>query len=150
MSIFIFAIVWISCADQKKQDKKRDQLYILNSLRPDTVFWDKPHFVSADYDKIAVQRFCDVDKFCGEVTKFYRSYGTDGEMVYYHTNDLGIIYTLNTSWKSYTRLHSTNDRIEKRINEYMDHILSCSELVIEGDIPLKYYDQIGPKLKLEK
>lgn len=152
LSIFISMIAFFSCTNHKTQDKKKDQLYIIGSFNHDTIFLNRPQFAPANYRKVMVKEFCDDKKhrFCEVVTKFYNSTGAaDADVIYYQTKDLGIIYSLNTTWKSYDRLHSTNDSIEKRINEYIDHILSSSDLVIESDIPFKYYDKIGPVVKFK-
>ena len=65
----------------------------------------------------------------------------DAGVVYYLTKEFGVIYSKSTTWPCYRRLHSTNDSLEKRITLYLENSLSNTELVTEGDIPLKFYDE---------
>jgi Trm5-related predicted tRNA methylase len=41
---------------------------------------------------------------------------------------LGIIYTKSLTWKSYTRLHSTNDSINDLIEIALEHIILNQDL----------------------
>lgn len=148
---FLFAL--FACAPHEKTEPVKDRFYFVTTRdahKHDTTYIEKIEWVDSNRRFIARVNFCYREPFCGEVTKYDKpDAAIDGETVTYQTRDLGIIYELSTTWKSYKRLHSTNDSIERRISEYIDHILSRSELVIEGDIPLKYYDKIGPRVLLK-
>ncbi|HET6225614.1 MAG TPA: hypothetical protein VFF27_04990 [Bacteroidia bacterium] len=147
--LLLCIVIATACTKTKAPEQKKDRLYFVTvkaSSKNDTTYIDKPEWIDSSRKLISRVSFCNVDPFCGEVTKYDNQPApTDGTAVTYQTNDLGIIYTLNTTWKSYKKLHSTNDSIERRINEYMDHILSRSEFVAEGDIPLKYFEEIVKK-----
>lgn len=110
----------------------------------DTLFFDKPKFDTAHYKIIAKKEFDNHQKnrFRGYVIKLeYMPAAIDGGSVHYLTKEFGIIYGKSTTWPCYRRLHSTNDSLEKRITLYLENILSNTELVSEGDIPLKFYDK---------
>ncbi|HRG38256.1 MAG TPA: hypothetical protein PK289_06985 [Bacteroidia bacterium] len=146
----LFFLILFACTKHAPVEVKKGRLYFVtvrSHSKNDTTYIDKPEHIASEEGFICRTSFCNIDPFCGQVTKYIKNpEAIDGTSVEYHTNDLGIIYSLNTTWKSYRRLHSTNDSIESRISQYIDHILSRSDLVIEGDIPLKYYDKIGPKI----
>ncbi len=117
-----------------------DRLYYLSNNRQDTNFISKPSFDTAHLVFVGQKDFELADNlrfhgtvFHGTVIKFSYNHGVDADGVLYLTPDLGIIYSKNTTWLTYRRLHSTNDSIEKRINQYIDHILSDTEFVTSGE-----------------
>ena len=147
-----FLFLLFACTKHEPEKIKKDQLYFVSyrgAHKRDTTFIDKPQRVDTFSTFVSRVTFCNVDEFCGQVTKYYRNGAIDNENIYYQTNDLGIIYSLNIDWKSYSRLHSTNDSIDRRISEYIDHILSRSDFVTEADVPWKYRDLMTENEKLK-
>lgn len=127
----------MSCGNPDKiKIKNPDKFYLFVSRNCDTVYIDKPNFDTANLTIVKTQDFndfCSRNKFSGLVIKMTNQPApVDGETEYYFTPDLGIIYSKSTTWLNYTRLHSTNDSIENRINQYIDHILTRPDLVTAG------------------
>lgn len=137
-SLFIL-FVFLACTKQIATEQKKDCLYFVtvkDNSTPDTLYINKPERLPESWRLISRVSFCNKEPFCGLVTKYdNRPTAKDNSTVMYQTEDLGVIYSLNITTKSYRRLHSTNDSIERRISEYIDRILSRSSLVLEGDIP---------------
>lgn len=138
----IISIVILSCADKKTELKNKDRYYFLNysQNRPnvDTTYvdtlWTK---VDTTMQKVYTKNFD--ERF--SVVK-YAIYGgpVDSQMLLYWTNDYGIIYYKNITWGGFSRLHSTNDSIDKILNFHCDFILSSQSLVIAGEDFAKYGD----------
>jgi hypothetical protein len=133
----------LSCA-KRKSASTSDMLYFYNNCR-DTTFLDSFLFDTTNLYTIATKVFEGYDDhFWGVVTKLAKiAPPIDGDAVYYFTHDLGIIYSKNTTWPCYKRLHSTNDSIENRINQYLEHILLNPEFVMKGDEPFSEIQTYG-------
>ncbi|MCW3083775.1 MAG: hypothetical protein JWP12_1141 [Bacteroidetes bacterium] len=136
LPIFILAFLF-SCTREKGKNQKTDRFYLISNCKQDTTFILKLLFDTAHLNVIAAKDFAESDKkngFGGRVIKLTNEPApVDGGMVCYFTRDLGIIYTKSTTWPCYTRLHSTNDSIEKRINDYLERILSEPAMVVKGE-----------------
>ena len=113
----------------------------MDNCKRDTAFIDKPSFDTTGLTFITEKNFDDpigANRFYGSVIKLKNIPAPiDGELIYYLTQDLGIIYSKSATWPCYRRLHSTNDSIETRINKYLEHILLSCDLVIDGELPPK-------------
>lgn len=147
--IFIIVIVVLtSCKFDKTVKNNTDRLYYLSNCSYDTTFIEKPSFDTSNLSIISIKTFISDRRFTGKVVKYTNEPAPiDGGEVCYLTPDLGIIYRKSTAWPCYIRLHSTNDSIEKRINQYIENILSRTDLVIEGDIQLEYDKEEPPIFK---
>jgi hypothetical protein len=53
---------------------------------------------------------------------------TDGSQLYYTLDSLGIIFSYNPTWQSYSKLKSTNDSITDLLNVALDNIIMNREL----------------------
>lgn len=140
------SVLMMRCDGDQGKTKSPDRFYLTVSRDCDTVYLDKPNFDTANLTTVKVQDFndyCSRNKFSGLVIKMNnRPAPVDGETEYYFTPDLGIIFSKSTTWLNYTRLHSTNDSIEKRINAYIDHILTRTDLITAGNITVVKIDNV--------
>lgn len=139
--ILVSTIIF-GCVDKKTDIKHKDRYYFLNysQRRPnvDTSYIDSL-WTSIDptmeevYRKNFDQRFFAIK---------YAIYGgpVDSQTLWYWTNDFGFIYYKNITWGGFSRLHSTNDSIDKILNSHCDFILSSQSLVIAGEDFAKYGD----------
>jgi hypothetical protein len=66
----------------------------------------------------------------------------ENKMVYYYTEDFGIIYSKSIARKNYNRLHATNDSADRAIGGYIDKILSNQSLVAAGEEYIERGDTI--------
>ena len=134
---FIVLIFSLASCQNKSHDKKIDRLYFLHTCRDDTTFLKNPSFDTIGLRVVARKDFADHRsgrRFYARIIKLSNEPAPiDGGEIYYLTDDLGIIYKKSTTWPCYTRLHSTNDSIEKRITERLEHILSNQDFLIEGE-----------------
>ena len=124
------------CCKTKGTDKKQDRLYFVNSCRIPPLFIDKPLFDTSNLVSIETEWFDDyrAGRFYEYVIKFRNkaSSSSDSFETYYWTKDLGIIFS--TKGVCFSRLHSTNDSLDNRIGDYLDHILSRPDFVMKGEV----------------
>ena len=127
-----------SCSQDSSIDSKLEGFYFVKNCSQDTEFLKRPSFDTTNLKVITTRTFYgDIEnKFNGQVIKLTNEPAPiDGGTIYYLTPDLGIIYSKSTTWPCYQRLHSTNDSVENRINEYLEHILLWTDLSAKGELP---------------
>jgi hypothetical protein len=138
ISFVLLALLTACC--EKKIEKKKGNLYYLTNYFADTIPYDS---VFIDTSKLVILSTKNIgdrgSNIC--VKKMTNPHaGIDAEEHIYFTPDFGAIYMKNIAWRTFWRLHSTNDSVERKISNYIDHILLNTEMVIEGDVPIKYKD----------
>jgi hypothetical protein len=142
--LYLLVLLFLmACAEKQKQHESK--FYYINTCNyRDTVFTDKPSFDTAGMTIIATKEFPPGEDphFEGYVIKLMnKNLPPDAGSASYFTKELGIIYAKSIYLPCYGRLHSTNDSIERRISDYLDHILSNPDFVIAGDEWLRYHDE---------
>jgi len=128
----------------KGADKKQDRLYFVNSCLSSPIYISKPLFDTSQLVSIGTEGFDDyrAGRFYEYVIKFKnRTSSIDSLETYYWTKDLGIIFSNREEGLCFSRLHSTNDSIERRINDYLDHILSRPNFVMKGEVD---FSEVSP------
>lgn len=140
--ILILACYISACSNNKPAASPPGKFYWIESRRGDTIEFNG--FKATDtslFEIVADVKFNDA-VFSGQVIKsVVKNPPIDGEEEFYNTPDFGLVYSRSMSWGNYSRLHSTNDSIEKRLNSYIDHILSNPRLVKAGHLEIKITDQ---------
>jgi hypothetical protein len=133
-----------ACANDKPVPEiKKDRYYFAHyrqrHSRVDTTYIDSLDRDLTGLTKIYAMSFDDL----GGVIK-YANYQTaiDGEYLCYYTESFGIIYTKSITWKNFSRLHSSNDSIERVLNTWFSYILSNQSLVLAGEDFVKYGDSL--------
>lgn len=140
ISIFVFTL---GCSDNKTNDKTvADRFYYVSNSqsRPgsDTTYVDSLNHNVKGLEQVFRKPF---DALSSGVIK-YAEYGgpADSQYLCYYTDEFGVMYSKNITWGGFSRLHSTNDSVEKRINKYFDFILSNQSLVLAGEDYVQYAD----------
>ncbi len=140
--LVLLSIIIFGCAEKKTDVKNKNRYYYLNYSQHrtdvDTSYIDSL-WTSIDPKMEEVYRKLYDERF--HVIK-YANYGgpADSQTLWYWTNDFGFIYYKNITWGGFSRLHNTNDSIDKILNLHCDFILSCQSLVIAGEDFAKYGD----------
>lgn len=138
-TILIFIVLTMaSCYRDNSTEHKFEGFYFVKNCSHDTEFLKHPSFDTTNLTVITIRNFLGSteNSFKGQVIKLTNVPAPiDGGVIYYLTTDLGIIYSKSTTWPCYQRLHSTNDSIENRINQYLEHILLWTDLSSKGEFP---------------
>lgn len=96
-----FLLALIACCKREMKEIKKDRLYFVSvkiNSSPDTTYIDTPELLPENKQFITRTSFCNREPFCGIVTKYSNDRSSsDGNTVIYQTEDLGIVYELNTS-----------------------------------------------------
>ncbi len=94
----LFFLILFACTKHAPVEVKKGRLYFVtvrSHSKNDTTYIDKPEHIASEEGFICRTSFCNIDPFCGQVTKYIKNpEAIDGTSVEYHTNDLGIIYSL--------------------------------------------------------
>ncbi len=134
--IIAFCLIsMISCSIKTKKASQITKFYTISTnnyfeqRKTDTIFQKdiQQHKVT---DTLFQQYVFIIDKERHFINGFtnYPHAPPDGDYVSYELDNLGIIYTKSLTWKSYTRLHSTNDSINDLIEIALEHVILNQDL----------------------
>jgi hypothetical protein len=133
--LFFILFLIYSCGNKTAEKEQTTKFYTISTnnfferRKTDTIL-QKEIGQHKETDTLFQQYVFNVDKERHFINGFtnYPHAPPDGDYVSYELDNLGIIYTKSLTWKSYTRLHSTNDSINNLIEVALEHVILNQDL----------------------